>query len=199
MLNKTVIYTCKYNNYSKYSIHIGKIFTKKEFTHKFPNFVPYKVLRNDMRHYDYTYKLGLNVIKPFNIQEHCSAGGFYVTDKDNLELYLNYGENIATISLPDTALIYLENNKIKVNELIIENMVTISEYYTNLDKKCQYDAIKQNGLLIQYIINPCKEVQLLAVNQNGCAVKYIINPCKEVQLAALNQNGYSIENVNRYH
>ena len=123
-------------NYSKeYNKYIGKTFTKKEFYDKFPNFNPYKVMRSDMIHNGYTYKMGLNKIDKFINIYSCCEGGFYLTDNKNISLYLNYGENIAKISLPDTCLIYVEEYKIKVSEIIIENIISISEYVKNLDKK----------------------------------------------------------------
>jgi hypothetical protein len=191
-------YTNEYNKYStyEYNKYIGKTLTKKQFTNKFPDYIPYKVIRADMRHYDYTYKLGLNVIKNFTTNEHCSAGGFYVTNKNKIYSFLEYGDNIAKISLPDTSLIYLENNKIKVSELVIDNMVSIKEYYTNLDKTSQLAAVTAyEGLLIQYMVNPDKDIQLAAVEANGRAIQYIINPDKEVQLAAVKQDGLAIQYI----
>ena len=189
----------KYSIPPDYNKYIGKTFTKKQFTNKFPDYIPYKVIRADMCHYDYTYKVGLNVIKNFTTNEHCSAGGFYVTNKKNIHSFLEYGDNIAKISLPDTSLIYLEHSKIKVSELIIDNMISIKEYYTNLDKKSQLAAVTDyNGyrdLLIQYIVNPDKDVQLAAVEANGLAIQYIVNPDKEVQLAAVKQDGRSIQYI----
>ena len=86
-----------------------------------------------------------------------------MTDNTNIISYLTYGENIAKILLPDTSLIYLEEFKIKVSELVIENTIGKNEYFTNLDKKSQIKTVKQYGQAIEYISNPDKEVQLKVV------------------------------------
>lgn len=125
---------CDYDS-NEYNKHIGKTFTKKEFYNKFPNFNPYKVIQSDMTHLGYKYNIGLNKIDKFIDCGVCCGGGFYLVNNTNIGLYFNYGENIAKILLPYTTMIYLEVNKIKVSELVIENIISKNEYFVNLDKK----------------------------------------------------------------
>ena len=187
-----------YSDYDskEYNKYIGQTFTKKEFFNKFPNFNPYKVISKDMQHYDHKYNLGFNKINKFISSNVCCEGGFYLTDNTNISLYLHYGENIAKISLPNTSLIYLEDKKIKVSELVIEKIISKHEYFSNLNDKFQLEAVKQRGYSIQYINNPDKKVQLESVKQDGFLIQYINNPDKEVQLEAVKQNEYSIKYIN---
>jgi len=46
-------------------------------------------------------------------------------------------------------MIYLENDKIKVSELIIETIIGKTEYCTNLNKDVQLEAVKHNGEIIK--------------------------------------------------
>ena len=187
-----------YSDYDskEYNKYIGQTFTKKEFFNKFPNFSPYKVIKKDMTHHNYKYNLGFNKIDTFITKNECSAGGFYLTDNTNIYSYLDYGENIAIISLPNTSLIYLEDKKIKVSELVIEKIISKHEYFSNLNDKFQLEAVKQRGYSIQYINNPDKKVQLESVKQYGYSIQYINNPDKEVQLEAVKQNEYAIKYIN---
>jgi len=62
----------------------------------------YKILREDMTHYEYIYELGENVdtIKFHPIGE-CNYGGLYFTTKENVRLYTRYGTNIGIININD--------------------------------------------------------------------------------------------------
>ena len=205
------IVNCDYDRNS-YDKNIGKVFTKKDFFQSYPNFKPLKIIRSDMKHHDYTYTFGLNTIDNFKPQGQCSDGGFYLSDNSNIIYFLSWGDNVAYITLPDDCLIYLENDKIKVNKLMIDKIISKKEYFSNLSEEemykiVEYDysviqyitnpsvqlkAVKQNGLAIQYIKNPTEEMKLEAVKQNGLAIKYINNPTEEMKLEAVKQNGLAI-------
>ena len=145
-----------------------------------------------MTHHDYIYKLGLNTIDKFINKDECKEGGFYLVDEIDVANYLDYGENIAQISLPDDTLIYLEENKIKVNKLILENILNKNTYFDNLDIQNQLKLIKKDGYLIKYITNPDKSVQVEAVKQNGYSIYHNVNPDQSFQLEAFKQNSILI-------
>jgi hypothetical protein len=157
LLGLTNLSHCDYDR-KKYKSLIGKTLTKNEFYENFPDFEAYKILRSDMIHYDYTYKFGLNEIKKFNPNGSCINGGFYLTDKTNIPMYESYGPNLAKISLPNDTLIYIEDDKIKVNKLYIENIDSLNNYFNNLIKKEKLEAVKKNGYLIRHITNPDKDI-----------------------------------------
>ena len=194
---------CDYNR-EEYNKYIGKKFTKKEFYDKFPNFKPYKVINKNVQQ---VYNVGFNKInridtfinKPESFRKDdcyiCGTCGFYVTDNSNIPKYLSFDYNIAQIIIPDTSMIYLVEDEIKVSEMIIEKIIGKTEYCTNLDKEGQLEAVKHNGFTIKYIENPDKEVQLEAVKQNEYAINYIKNPDKDVQLEAVKQNKFVIYNI----
>ena len=187
---------CDYNR-EEYNKYIGKTFTKKEFYDKFPNFKPYKVMDKNMKHNDYEYNLGFYKLDKYvnKYEYECCGGGFYLIDNSNIPKYLLFDNNIAQIIIPDTSMIYLVEDKIKVSEIIIETIIGKTEYCKNLNKECQLEAVKQNGFTIKYIENPDKEVQLEAVKQNEYAINYIKNPDKDVQLEAVKQNKFVIYNI----
>jgi hypothetical protein len=69
----------------------------------------YKLLRHDLKHYDFTYTEGLNVLKqPFNPDLKCSEGGLYFSDLDNIFKWIwiyDYNPDIliACVCLPEDA------------------------------------------------------------------------------------------------
>ena len=182
---------CDYNE-TLYAEYIGKILTKKEFYNLFPDYMAYKVIKEDMCHYNYTYKTGFNKIRNFIPDGVCCEGGFYLSDITNIGEYFHFGENIAKIELTDNSLIYLEEKKIKVNELNITNIVEKYDFINNLNTDIQIKIIKQTGLAIRYITNPTNEMKLEAVKQNGLVLQHITNPTDEMKLEAVKQNGYAI-------
>lgn len=183
----------------EYEKHIGNTYTQQEFFNLFPNYTPLKVLSANMTHYDYTYTMGHNKIKEFCTEKPCSAGGFYLADKNDIANFASYGPNIATISLPKTALIHIETGKIKVSELCIDNIININSF----DEHYKIEWVKQNCSAIMYIENPSvevqltavKETQLTAVKRDGRVIRYINNPSEEVQLASVKQNCRSIRYI----
>jgi hypothetical protein len=69
----------------------------------------YKLLRKDLCHHGFQYKLGLNVdTVPFNPSGSCEAGGLYFTDMAHLHLFDMFGDLIGEIEVPADAQIYKE-------------------------------------------------------------------------------------------
>ena len=58
---------CDYDHY-EYKKKIGKTFTKEQFFKLFPDFVPHKIISNDMTHYDHKYTIGLNILLNKNLK-----------------------------------------------------------------------------------------------------------------------------------
>ena len=66
-----------------------------------------KVLSEDMTHHGFTYQLGLNELKEeFNPRGSCQPGGFYVTKPQHVFEFLNYGNKLAIITIPNDAHVY---------------------------------------------------------------------------------------------
>ena len=84
----------------------------------------YKILRSDLVHHGFKYQLGLNIdTQLFNPSGSCKSGGLYFTDIKNILDFLDYGEQIALIEVPDDSQIYTENDKFKADKFIIKNII----------------------------------------------------------------------------
>jgi hypothetical protein len=164
-----------------------------------------KILAEDLIHHDFEYELGLNEdFEVFDPSDVGNSKGLYFTTIDQIYDYLEYGVNIADVTIPDDALTRQQNGLYKANKIIISNIrrwdteldhvkaVTINadniKSIENPSEEVQLIAVQQDGDTIQYIENPSEEVQLSAVRQKGSSIRYIKNPSEEVQLAAIEQN-----------
>ena len=99
----------------------------------------YKVLRSDLMHHGFKYQLGLNVdTNPFNPSGSCQNGGLYFTNIKHLFEFLDYGQQIAFVEIPDNSQIYIEKDKFKANQIIIKRILSDTEFLellkTNLVK-----------------------------------------------------------------
>ena len=67
-------------------------------------------------------------ILPFNDSGTCSSGGLYVTQlKDYHRYYNDYGKFARRVRVSDTALIYVEQDKLKCDEIYLEDRVPKDE------------------------------------------------------------------------
>jgi hypothetical protein len=97
----------------------------------------YKVLKNDLKHFDMQYKQGLNILNETWIPEgECQSGGLYATY--NFPRYLRYGTKISRVVIPDEADMWTEDGyKLKTTSLILTNIEEISN--ANIDWKDLFD------------------------------------------------------------
>ena len=176
-----------------------------------------KVMYDDHIHYDFEYKLGLNIdTKPFNPFGECSEGGLYFCDKTTLHLFWqNYDTTIAIVTIPDDARVYVERNKFKSDKLVIIeflNFADISDsFWLELlfDKKqsaaLQYvenqtndicvKAITQDASAIQFVRNQTEDLCMFAVQKNGMVIKYIRNPTTSISYHAVKQNSEALKYI----
>lgn len=164
--------------------------------------------------------MGLNVdTVPFNPLGSCQSGGLYFTTAENLVKYLDYGNFIAEIKIPDDAEVYKdpEGDKWKADKIEILSVTKFIDHpffcdHTWLLKALQFSgniiqlienptegmclaAIRENGYSLQYIKNPSEELCLIAVRQNGNAIRFIKNPTEEMCLIAINYNPYVLKYI----
>ena len=128
-----------------------------------------KCLNNELTHYTFQYKIGLNVDTiPFNPSGYCKPGGLYFTTTKYINEFFDFGLNIALIELCEDAQFYIEPNgtKFKTNKFIIKEILPQTEELCVL-------AIQQNGLSLQYVQEQTEELGRLAVQQNGWALQYV--------------------------
>ena len=83
---------------------------------------------------NYPYRLGLNTLKynneTFKDNLMCEKGGLYFSDAENILNFLDYGDTLCVVSLPENALIVKVHNKYKANKIIIEEKKDIKDIET---------------------------------------------------------------------
>lgn len=83
----------------------------------------YKFLNRDKRHYDFDYKLGLNIdTKEFNASGSCKEGGLYFTTNKDILTFTEFGCHLACVTLLKDAKYYVdpEGDKFKTDKLQID-------------------------------------------------------------------------------
>lgn len=86
----------------------------------------YKILNDSMTHYGFHYKMGLNTLEEkFNPSGDCDDGGLYITAHPYH--WIMMGTHIASVTLPNDALVWTGNIKMKVNMLILRTITEIPD------------------------------------------------------------------------
>jgi hypothetical protein len=116
----------------------------------------------------------------FNPSGSCQSGGMYFSDVDMSYLYLDYGNKISLVSIPDDAQVYVEESKFKTDKLILTEIIDLYNFYKFDNYQFCKLAIAQNGLTICNVKDPPEELCKLAVSQNSYALQYIKKPTEEV-------------------
>jgi hypothetical protein len=186
-----------FNEFTEYT---GKEFNKIVNEN---NLILVKVLNYDEYHFNFQYKEGLNIdTNEFNPNGECNKGGLYFTDyRYLLYFYEIYGKIIRLIEIPNDARVYIEDNKYKADKIILNEKITIEEFYENYvnNKEICMKAVKKYGYALKYVPENLKDydICLKAVKEDGLALKYvpknIIN--KEICLAAVKNNGLALDYV----
>ncbi len=90
----------------------------------------FKCLNDTWTHNGLKYHLGENIDPiPFNPTRSCSAGGLYFSSRKNIFQYIFYGNNIAELTIPNDARVYVEHDKFKTDKFIIESVTPLKEYH----------------------------------------------------------------------
>lgn len=178
----------------------------------------FKVLHKDLKHHDYTYKKGLNVLKgTFYPHGECEAGGLYVTDRP--ECWIRFGTLLAPVTLPVDAQVWAtpETSKYKVDKLILGKWIEIPDHvYLEYVKQKIYiyrrinniPANRRTGAMYLAAIENDEdslldvpnryctpEFYLSAVKANGKAVQYVPkSECtEEMAITVVQRNGRDIQ------
>lgn len=100
----------------------------------------YKILNETWIHKGFQYKEGLNVlIEQFSPHGQCNGGGLYVSWLP--EKYIDYGQTIADVTLPDDTKVWMETNKLKVDRLVLSNPRPISYELYWKAMSCDYMSL----------------------------------------------------------
>ena len=106
----------------------------------------YKVIRKDMTHNGFKYQRGLNVdTKPFNPNGSCVAGGLYFfTDLKDLPNWLDYGDYLWEVQVPEGAQCVQDGNKYRADKLILvkRHSLASKNIWKQIAKHADYTAIR---------------------------------------------------------
>ncbi len=164
---------------------------------EFQNQTFYKILHKPQNYNGLKYRLGLNMDKvPFNPYGTCKSEGFCLTTIDHIFGYIDYGNNIAEVSIPEDAKVcrYPNGTIYKVDRFFIKSIETFEDFFEKNPEKCMY-AVKQKGRILKYIKNQTPELCLAAVKLNGCVLEYVQNQTPELCMEAVKKSGNALEFV----
>ncbi len=152
----------------------------------FRNQTFYKILNKELNHHNFQYNLGLNIdTVPFDPSGSCEPGGLYFTTFDHIFKFIEFGDNIAEVSIPEDAKVYEDpgGDKYKADRIFIKSIETLKNFF---DKNPEFlmIAIKQNGRALKYVKNQTPEICMEAVKQNGLALRFVKNQTSEIYNAS---------------
>ncbi len=215
-------YAIQYTNYlinMTNNVH-GKVLIGKDFKNWIDQFtderasIIIKRLAKNRKHYDYTYKSGLNILnKTFVSSGQCKDGGLYVTDDIHKDQYEGNGIEWRFVGIPDWALVYVESvekSKCSCIYLDVEYKPSGSQYYMKQSSNQAFVnanavSIDDNSLLhmARYgLFDPNYKpfmdrlLQLCANNINGINKMYIEKFPIESFISLLEQKKILFSNMN---
>lgn len=178
-----------------------------------------KFMHDDDIHYGMQYKTGDNLdILSFNTSEgECSPGGLYVTTlKDSADYYDAYGDYARRVRINPNALVYIENKKIKCDEIFLEERILkddlleilFTEYIQKLISEsnesveefiisiCMSDDSESGFYGLKYIERKFLTPRMIMriIKNDGRALQYIDLESRtpELLIAAVNNNGMAL-------
>ena len=82
----------------------------------------YKILSSDLTHHGFKYQEGLNIdTNPFDETPDC-GGGLFFSDAQNILSFVNYGNLIAEVEVPDGTKIVQVEDKYKAHAIVLKNI-----------------------------------------------------------------------------
>jgi hypothetical protein len=167
--------------------------TYTQFIEKVGNQQFQKCLNNELKHYTFQYKIGLNEDTiPFNPFNSCTPGGLYFTTNEHINEYLNFGLNVAILELCEDAEFYIEPNgtKFKTNKFIIKEILPQTEELCKI-------AVQQYGLCLKHVKKQTPELCKMAVQQTWYALEFVKEKTNELCELAVQQNAFALEYVKK--
>ena len=161
----------------------------------------YKILRSDLTHHGFVYKLGLNKDTwAFNPSGSGEYGGLYYTDLEHVACFLDHGELIAMVTpvgqiYEDPLLSKDKPMRWKTDELFLHSIEPLTEWVKKQNENTLLSIIEDNAKLFKYIENPSLEFTSKAIEKNWQVIKYVENPDEKMQLIAVGKNGSALEYI----
>jgi hypothetical protein len=132
--------------------YTGKVLNGKEFNKLFIE-KKYKITNEKEIHYGLKYKTGLNEdIVSFNPKGSCKEGGIYFTNYSNIFKFIDFGNGVREVIIPDDALVYIEEYKFKTDKLILKEKILYEKLFENDYEICKL-AVQQNRDALRYVKN----------------------------------------------
>lgn len=192
-----------------------------------------KLTNQTENHHGFQYQTGLN-IDTGSIRNRPCSQGLYFTELDKIPLWLDYKHHkvvikdqdetyvdyvvdpmiwYRTVTIPDTAQVYIEKDKFKTDQFILSERKRIEELsdpqlllkildkdyrrykYVKQTPELSLEVVKINGLARKYVIESNPEIDAAAVQQNGLAIEYVKNPTPELWLMAIRKTPKVIQNL----
>lgn len=200
--------------------NIGKTLFGYDFNRIYRYKKFYKFLNNNLIHYKFQYRLGLNIDPlPFRPSSTCSSGGLYFCEESMCYLFWkHYGTKVAIIEIPDNARVYVEKDKFKADKFTIMRIIDFdkmgNDFWGNIlrkdvsvfkyvdqstiasDELCEI-AVQQYGMLLEKVKYPTDNICKLAVKQNGLALRYVKDQNEDICTLAVQQNGLALHLVRK--
>lgn len=170
--------------------------TGAEFNTTYNNVKLYKFMYDDLTHYGFSYKIGLNIdFRPFNPTGRCLEGGLYFCEESKCHEYcFAFGTKLAYVTVPNDAKVYIENDQFKADKLIITDIVD----FECIPDKFWIMLLEKHSFALKYIKKQTNEMCEKAVKRTGYAIEFVHDQTEEISRLALEQNADSIRYIRRY-
>jgi hypothetical protein len=115
-----------------------KTFSGKDFNEIYKGRKFHKIISNELQSYGFRYQYGLNIdTEDFYPRGTCQGGGLYFTDENHIDNNRHIGDVIVDVTVPDDALVYIEDDKFKANKIIMKNFRDYGQYSPEKGKKME--------------------------------------------------------------
>ena len=154
----------------------NKLLSGKDFNQRYQTDKFVKLTNELENHNGYQFETGLNIDSiPFNPSGECGTGGIYFCSREKMSMWLNYGYKpmiyVRWVSIPDDAVVYIEEDKFKADRMILSERQKIDDFEEWKDPLYYSNAVKQNRQTL-YGITICKGTNCRIVSesqsQNSC-------------------------------
>ena len=178
----------------------NQVLTGQQCNQQYPEKLFVKLTNELENHNGYQFKTGLNIDPiPFNPCGTCQPGGIYFCLLEKIHIWLNYNGDpmiyCRLVTIPDDALVYVEENKFKADRMILSDRQKISDLEQWKDPVFCLEAVKQDNSVLKYVKEQTPELCLEAVRRNGWALEHVKQQTPELCLEAVKEHGYALHYV----